>query len=133
MLRFNDNNEVLREDRYNAIIVGVQRDEDIEYSMEELARLVEAAGASVLRQMVQKMEKPNTATLIGKGKVEELAELVKSMEADMVVFNDELTGMQLRNLEDSIGVRVIDRPILILDIFASRETSRETGVTLRDE
>ncbi len=125
MLRFNDNNEVLREDRYNAIIVGVQRDEDIEYSMEELARLVEAAGASVLGQMVQKMEKPNTATLIGKGKVEELAELVKSMEADMVVFNDELTGMQLRNLEDSIGVRVIDRPILILDIFASRATSRE--------
>ena len=125
MLRFNDNNEVLREDRYNAIIAGVQRDEDIEYSMEELARLVEAAGASVLGQMVQKMEKPNTATLIGKGKVEELAELVKSMEADMVVFNDELTGMQLRNLEDSIGVRVIDRPILILDIFASRATSRE--------
>ncbi len=125
MLRFNDNNEVLREDRYNAIIVGVQRDEDIEYSMEELARLVEAAGASVLGQMVQKMEKPNTATLIGKGKVEELAELVKFMEADMVVFNDELTGMQLRNLEDSIGVRVIDRPILILDIFASRATSRE--------
>ena len=125
MLRFDENNRVLREDKYNAIIVGVQRDEDIEYSMEELSGLVEAAGASVLGQMVQKMEKPNTATFIGKGKVEELAGLVKSMEADMVVFNDELTGMQLRNLEDSIGVRIIDRPILILDIFASRATSRE--------
>ena len=125
MLRFDENNRVLREDSYNAIIVGVQRDEDIEYSMEELSGLVKAAGASVIGQMIQKMEKPNTATLIGKGKVEELAELVKSMEADMVVFNDELTGMQLRNLEDSIGVRVIDRPILILDIFASRATSGE--------
>jgi GTP-binding protein HflX len=93
--------------------------------MEELAGLAEAAGTKVLGTMTQNMERPNTATLIGKGKVEELAELVKNMEADMVVFNDELTGMQLRNLEDALGVRVIDRTILILDIFAARATSKE--------
>lgn len=125
MLRFNDNNEVIREDDYKAITVGLQRKEDISYSMAELKGLCEAAGAEVLGQMVQNMERPNTATYIGKGKVEELAELVRNMEADMVVFNDELTGMQLRNLEDALGVKVIDRTILILDIFASRATSKE--------
>ena len=93
--------------------------------MEELKGLAEAAGAEVLGSMVQNLEKPNTATLIGKGKVEELAEMVKNMEADTVIFNDELTGMQLRNLEDAAGVRVIDRTILILDIFASRASSKE--------
>ena len=125
MLRFTDDNKVLREDRYNAILVGVQRDEDISYSMEELEGLAEAAGARVLGTMIQNMERPNTATLIGKGKVEELKELADSMEADMIIFNDELTGMQLRNLEDAIGIRIIDRTILILDIFAARATSRE--------
>lgn len=125
MLRFNENNEVIREDEYKAILVGLQRNEDISYSMEELKGLAEAANADVLGQMVQNLERPNTATLIGKGKVEELAEMVKNMEADTVVFNDELTGMQLRNLEDAVGVRVIDRTILILDIFAARATSKE--------
>lgn len=125
MLRFNENNEIIREDEYKAILVGLQRNEDISYSMKELEGLCEAAGAEVLGQMTQKMERPNTATFIGKGKVEELAEMVHNMEADMVVFNDELTGMQLRNLEDALDVRVIDRTILILDIFASRATSKE--------
>ena len=99
MLRFTEDNKVIREDQYNAVLVGVQRDEDISYSMEELEGLAEAAGAAVLGSMVQNMERPNTATLIGKGKVEELADMVKAMEADMVIFNDELTGMQLRNLD----------------------------------
>ncbi len=125
MLRFNENNEVLREDDYKAILVGLQRNEDITYSMKELEGLAEAAGAEVLGHMTQKMERPNTATYIGKGKVEELVQMVQNMGADMVVFNDELTGMQLRNLEDATGVRVIDRTILILDIFASRATSKE--------
>lgn len=125
MLKFNENNEVIREDEYKAILVGLQRNEDISYSMEELKGLAEAANADVLGQMVQNLERPNTATLIGKGKVEELAEMVKNMEADTVIFNDELTGMQLRNLEDAVGVRVIDRTILILDIFAARATSKE--------
>ena len=125
MLRFNENNEVIREDEYRAVLVGLQRDEDISYSMEELKGLAEAAGVEVLGQMIQNLERPNTATLIGKGKVEELAEIVKNMDADTVIFNDELTGMQLRNLEDAVGVRIIDRTILILDIFADRASSKE--------
>ena len=127
MLRFNENNEIIREDEYRAILVGLQRErqEDISYSMAELKGLAEAANVEVLGQMVQNLERPNTATLIGKGKVEELTQLVQNMEADTVIFNDELTGMQLRNLEDAVGVRVIDRTILILDIFAARASSRE--------
>ncbi|MBR3706185.1 MAG: GTPase HflX [Firmicutes bacterium] len=127
MLRFNENNEVIRADEYKAILVGLQRDreEDISYSMEELKGLAEAANVEVLGMMTQNLERPNTATLIGKGKVEELAEMVRNMEADTVIFNDELTGMQLRNVEDAVGVRVIDRTILILDIFADRASSRE--------
>ena len=127
MLRFNENNEIIREDEYRAILVGLQRErqEDISYSMAELKGLAEAANVEVLGQMVQNLERPNTATLIGKGKVEELTHLVQNMEADTVIFNDELTGMQLRNLEDAVGVRVIDRTILILDIFAQRAKTAE--------
>lgn len=125
MLRFNEKNEIITEEKYRAILVGLQRKEDISYSMEELEGLAKADNTEVLGKIVQALDKPNSATLIGKGKVEEVAELAENMEADMVIFNDELTGMQLRNLEDAIGVRVIDRTILILDIFAARADSRE--------
>lgn len=125
MVRFNENNEVIRDEEYTAILVGIQLREDISYSMEELAGLAEADGVTVAGQMIQSLERPNTATLIGKGKVEELAELCRNMEADMVIFNDELSGVQLRNLEEALEVRVIDRTILILDIFADRAVSRE--------
>ena len=125
MVRFNENNEVIRDEEYTAILAGIQLREDISYSMEELAGLAEADGVAVAGQMIQSLERPNTATLIGKGKVEELAELCRNMEADMVIFNDELSGVQLRNLEEALEVRVIDRTILILDIFADRAVSRE--------
>lgn len=125
MVRFNENNEIIREEECRAILVGLQRNEDITYSMEELSGLAEAAGAVVLGQMTQKAEKPNPATLIGSGKVKELAQMCENMEADTVVFNEELSGMQLRNLEEALCVRVIDRTILILDIFAARATSKE--------
>lgn len=125
MVRFNENNEVIRNEEYTAILAGIQLREDISYSMEELAGLAEADSVTVAGQMIQSLERPNTATLIGKGKVEELAELCRNMEADMVIFNDELSGVQLRNLEEALEVRVIDRTILILDIFADRAVSRE--------
>lgn len=125
MVRFNENNEVIRNEEYTAILAGIQLREDISYSIEELAGLAEADGVTVAGQMIQSLERPNTATLIGKGKVEELAELCRNMEADMVIFNDELSGVQLRNLEEALEVRVIDRTILILDIFADRAVSRE--------
>lgn len=125
MVKFGENNEVIREEDARAILVGIQLGEDISYSMQELWGLAEAAGVTVLGELIQNKERPDNATLIGKGKVEELAELCQNMEADTVIFNDELSGMQLRNLEDKLNVRVIDRTILILDIFASRAISRE--------
>ncbi len=125
MLRFNENNEVVRNEEYSAILVGLQTKEDISYYMDELANLAEAANINVLGTMVQSLERPNTATFIGKGKVDELAEMCANMEADTVIFNDELSGMQIRNLEEALDVRVIDRTILILDTFAARAISGE--------
>ena len=110
---------------YRAILAGLSVSEDITRSMEELAGLAEAAGAEVLGRMTQNLDRPERATFIGKGKVAELAEMCENMEADMVIFNDELSGIQLRNLEEKIGIKVIDRTILILDIFAERAVSGE--------
>lgn len=125
MIGFNKENEVIVEEEYHAILVGIARDADISYSMDELSGLAEAAGVIVLGQMVQNLEAPNRATYIGKGKVEELSEMVANMEADTVIFNDELSGLQMRNLEDALNVRIIDRTVLILDIFAARADSAE--------
>ena len=109
-----------------AILVGVQiGPRDIEYYMKELEQLAEAAGLEVAGVMTQKAERVNPATYMGKGKLEELQEAVQTMEADVVVLNNELSGRQIRNLEDATGVKVIDRTILILDIFAARAVSRE--------
>ena len=125
MLRFNENNEVIQEQEYRAVLVGLELNKDISYSMQELAGLAEAANVEVAGEMVQHLERPNKATFIGSGKVEELALMCENMEIDTVIFNDELSGMQLRNLEEALGVRVIDRTILILDIFADRALSKE--------
>ncbi len=111
--------------RERAILVGAAKGEDISYSMDELEGLAQAAEVEVLGQMIQNLDKFNNATLIGKGKVQELAEMGRNMEADTLIFNDELSGIQLRNLEDATGLRVIDRTILILDIFAKRAISKE--------
>ncbi|MBR2576513.1 MAG: GTPase HflX, partial [Firmicutes bacterium] len=109
-----------------AILVGVQiGPRDIEYYMKELEQLAEAAGLEVAGVMTQKAERVNPATYMGKGKLEELQEAVQTLEADVVVLNNELSGRQIRNLEDATGVKVIDRTILILDIFAARAVSRE--------
>lgn len=124
MVRFNENNEIITE-KYRAILVGLQLKEDISYSMDELEGLAQADGVEVIGRIIQSVEKPNTATLIGKGKVQELTEMCRNMEADTIIFDEELSGVQLRNLEEATGVRVIDRTILILDIFADRATSKE--------
>lgn len=126
MIQFSETNEVVTKREYRAILVGLAFDETaIEVSMDELANLAEAAGCEVIGRMVQSAERRNGATLIGSGKVAELAELCEKMEADTVIFNEELSGMQLRNLEEALKVRVIDRTILILDIFAARAVSGE--------
>ena len=96
-----------------------------EESLEELAELAASAGAQVLDRVLQARPGPEAATLIGRGKVEELAAAVRSRDADMVVFDHDLTPTQQRNLEKAIGAKVLDRTQLILDIFASRARTRE--------
>lgn len=113
---------------FSAILVGVSKNNynyEIETSLDELESLVESANGIVLGKMIQKLDKINPSTYIGKGKVVELAEYVANLEVDTVIFDDELSGIQIRNLEDQIGTKVIDRTILIMDIFAARANSKE--------
>jgi GTP-binding protein HflX len=110
------------------VLVGVAVDgsvEQAERSVEELHRLAETAGAEVLDAMVQRRARPDAGTFIGKGKAKELAATVKSLGADTVIMDDELSPGQLRHLEELVDAKVIDRTVLILDIFAQHATSRE--------
>lgn len=111
------------------ILVGCQTTEEedlrFQYSMEELESLTETAKGNVLMQVVQKRPKVHPATYIGKGKVEELQALEEELEPDLIIFNDELSPSQNRNLSAGLKARVIDRTQLILDIFAQRARSKE--------
>ncbi len=98
---------------------------DSEDSLDELASLAETAGAMVITRVLQNRQKPDSATYIGSGKAEELSLVCQAMEIDLAILDDELTGAQQKNLEDTLGVRVIDRTTLILDIFAQRAQSAE--------
>ena len=111
-----------------AVLAGVAfpRDEiSIESSMEELALLAKTAGSAVAASLTQKREKPDITTFIGKGKVEELKNLVKEKKADLVIIDNELHASQQRNLEEALGVKVVDRPELIIDIFARHAHTHE--------
>lgn len=99
--------------------------------MKELSELVYAAGGEVIIETTQNMDKFNPKYLIGPGKVEEIKEICESNEIDTVVFNDELTGIQLRNLNDAIKKKVVDRTNLILDIFALRATTYEAKLQVK--
>ena len=94
-------------------------------SLDELDELVKTAGGEVIGQLIQNKSDLESATYMGEGKLEELAELVAAMEADAVVFDDELSPVQLRNITDALGCKVLDRSMLILDIFAMRAKSGE--------
>jgi GTP-binding protein HflX len=111
------------------VLVGVQLDgtsgDDADASLDELGSLVASAGGEVVGRLAQKRAKPDPATFIGRGKVTEVVEEVGLAKADTVVFDEELAPSQLRNLEEKINAKVIDRTILILDIFAQRATSIE--------
>ena len=96
-----------------------------EESMAELARLADTAGAQVVGTLVQNRPNPENATYLGEGKVEELRLACESLEATLVIFDSELSPIQLKNLEKELGLRVIDRSMLILDIFAARAQSSE--------
>jgi len=113
------------------VLVGVWTEgsvEDAENSMAELALLAETAGSEVLDALYQRRDKPDPATYIGRGKVEGVAEIVRVTGADTVICDGELAPSQLRNLEDKIKVKVVDRTALILDIFAQHAKSKE-GMT----
>jgi GTP-binding protein HflX len=110
------------------VLVGVWTEgsiKDAENSMAELAALAETAGSQVLDALIQRRDKPDPATFIGSGKVSELKVVVKSTGADTVICDGELSPGQLRNLEDKVKVKVVDRTALILDIFAQHAKSKE--------
>ncbi|HID57553.1 TPA: GTPase HflX [Candidatus Poribacteria bacterium] len=111
------------------ILVGVRLEdrthEEVEEFLEELERLADTAGVITVGRVIQSRSRPDPAYFIGRGKVEEIAQMVEELEADMVIFDDELSPAQTRNLEEALRVKVIDRTILILDIFAQRARTKE--------
>lgn len=119
-------NQTIKE---RALLVGCQLpqidDERFLYSMDELASLTKTAQGEVMMSLSQKRSRVHSATYIGKGKIEEVALLEEELEIDVIIFNDELSPSQLRNLAEKFSARVIDRTQLILDIFAGRAKSKE--------
>ncbi|MBQ8749987.1 MAG: GTPase HflX [Clostridia bacterium] len=115
------------QDKPKAILVGASRDgkEEILKSLEELERLAETANIETLDYFYQTIKEITKATYIGSGKVIELKDFVNEKGADLIIFDEELSSFQLNNLEDICGVKVIDRSMLILDIFASRAKTSE--------
>ncbi|HEX8344657.1 MAG TPA: GTPase HflX, partial [Actinoplanes sp.] len=110
------------------VLVGVWSEgsaTDAENSMTELAALAETAGSQVLDGLIQRRQKPDPATYIGSGKVDELRDAVVATGADTVICDGELSPSQLNNLEKQVKVKVVDRTALILDIFAQHAKSKE--------
>ena len=114
--------------RNSAVLVGIYlqgEEEACLSSIEELKRLADTAGADTFAVLTQQKSTPDVATCIGKGKLEELALLCKNNQIDLVVFDCELTPAQIKNIENEVETEVIDRSMLILDIFALHATSAE--------
>jgi GTP-binding protein HflX len=118
--------------RQRALLIGTTYGtdtvEEAEASLEELALLAETAGAEPVHAELQRRRTPDPATYIGKGKAEEMRALGQALDVDVVIFDDELTPAQQRNLEKMFAVDVVDRVALILDIFAQHATSQEGAV-----
>ena len=115
------------EQKERVLLVGVQLDnqEDMESSLEELKALAKTAGAETVGKVIQPRDAYHPATYIGKGKLEEVRSLIEETGATGIICDDELSPAQLRNLEDALGTKVMDRTMVILDIFASRATTSE--------
>ncbi|WP_187264532.1 GTPase HflX [Pontibacter beigongshangensis] len=107
-----------------AVLVAVpshrQSDEQTKEYLDELAFLTETAGAQTIKRFVQKLDKPDTRTFVGSGKLNEIQAFVKEHNVDMVIFDDDLSPSQVRNIERELEVKIVDRSLLILDIFALR-------------
>lgn len=116
--------QIEEDDSERAILVGVESEE----SIDELEELAEACGVKVLNKVIQYRSSIDSAFYVGKGKVEELALMRQVYSANVIIFDDELSASQVRNLEENIGAKVIDRTTLILEIFATRARSREAKI-----
>jgi GTP-binding protein HflX len=118
-----DNRNKIKEEE-KAVLVGViqkeQKEQDAKEYLDELHFLAETAGAVAVKRFVQKLSHPDSRTFVGKGKLEEIKKYVESRDIDVVIFDDELNGSQISNIEKAVGVKTIDRSDLILDIFARR-------------
>ena len=122
----------IREEQERVILFGVSGsygnfggEERMKESLDELEELVATAGGVTLAKVIQNLENPNPGTYLGKGKIEEIREMAGELQATGVVCDDELSPVQLRNLEQALEMKVMDRTLIILDIFASRATSSE--------
>jgi GTP-binding protein HflX len=107
-----------------AVLVGVvqkdQKEHEVQEYLDELAFLAETAGAVSVKRFLQKLAHPDSRTFVGKGKLEEIKNYIREKEIDVLIFDDELTGSQISNIEKEVGIKTIDRSDLILDIFARR-------------
>lgn len=117
----------VNEEQERVILVGVSdvREDSIFESLDELEELVSTAGAVSVGKLIQNREKLHPGTYIGKGKIEELKEYIRTLEATGIVCDDELSPAQLKNLEEALNIKVMDRTLIILDIFAGRALTRE--------
>ena len=115
-------NRITEEER--AVLVGVvhkeQREQEVIEYLDELAFLAETAGAVTVKKFMQKLQSPDSRTYVGKGKLEEIRQYIQARDIDLLIFDDELSGAQIGNIEKEVGIKVIDRSDLILDIFARR-------------
>lgn len=117
-------NEIIEDNSERAILVAVEDEE----SLQELEELTKACNVEPVYNILQKRNKIDPALYIGSGKVEEIALLRQSLRANVVIFDEELSGSQVRNLEQALGVKVVDRTTLILDIFARRAKTKEAKI-----
>ncbi|WP_163194476.1 GTPase HflX [Clostridium thermarum] len=122
--RFIHDSDIKEDNEEKAIIIG----SDTEESLEELRELAYACEVAVVHEVFQKKSKIDPVYYIGSGKVKEIAMLIQAVRVNVAIFDDELSGSQVRNLEESLGVKVIDRTTLILDIFARRAKSKEAKI-----
>ena len=114
-------NPATRTGRERAVLVGIESEE----SLDELEELAKTAGAETVLRVLQKRPKPDPVFCVGKGKAEELSLRCQAAQADVVIFDEELSGVMQKNLEETLRLKVVDRTALILDIFAARASTRE--------
>lgn len=120
------NSEISEDEGERALLIGIESEE----SLEELRELAYAAGTDVSELILQKRDKPDNATYLGSGKLEDLINICQLTRSNVIIADDELSGSQIKNMEDITGVKVIDRTTLILEIFSRRAKSREAKLQI---